>query len=175
MCAHNQLLHGVDRVVSTFQCASYTGVTGVASGHASTRKAQAAFQDTGWTKSACSPSQRNQFRFLTSTGRWGTPMPENQEGAATLTEPPQPSSGRPHHCPQRLRQPRNEGGGGSLPSSPECPGGIDLVGQSTVSESDGDHRHRRHCRPERRLALAWLNLPVFRSMNANVGVPYEIW
>ena len=27
------------------------------------------------------------------------PTPENQEGAATLAEPPQPSLGRPCHCP----------------------------------------------------------------------------
>ena len=100
------------------------------------------------------------------------PMPENQEGAATLAEPPQPSLGRLHHCPQRLRQLRNEGGGGSSPSSPECPGRIDSDGQSTLNESDGDHRHRRCWRQERRLAPAWLNLPVFRSMDANTDVTY---
>ena len=77
--------------------------------------------------------------------------------------------------PPRPRQLGNEGDGGSLTSSPECLGGIDSDGQSTMSESDGGHRHRRHWRPERRLALAWLNLPVFRSTDANVDVTYEIW
>ena len=77
--------------------------------------------------------------------------------------------------PPRLRQLRNGGGGGSLPSSPECPGGVDSDGQSTMSESDGDRRHRRCQRPERRLAPAWLNLPVFRSMDAKMDVTYEIW
>ena len=103
------------------------------------------------------------------------PASENQEGATTPAESPQTGLGRVHHCPPRLRQPRNERGGGSLPSSPECLGGIDSDDQSTMSESDGDHRHRRRRRPERRLAPAWLNLPVFRSTDANTDVTYKIW
>ena len=110
------------------------------------------FQDTGYTKSACSPGQRNHSSgsSLQFVGR-APPTPENQEGATTPAKPPRTSSRRPCHCPQRLRQLRN-GGGGSLPSSPECLGGIDSDGQSTMSELDGDHRCRRHQRPERRLA-----------------------
>ena len=100
------------------------------------------------------------------------PTPENQEGATAPAKPPHSGLGRAHRCPPRLRKPRNERGGGSPPSSPECLGGIDSDGQSTMSESDGDSRHRR---PERRLAPAWLNLPVFRSTDANVDVTYEIW
>ena len=104
------------------------------------------------------------------------PTPENQEGAAA------PVQSHPRlvwegcvTTPQDLRQLRNERGGDSLPSSPEHPGGIDSDGQYTMSESDGDCRCRRHQRPERRLAPAWLNLPVFRSTDTNADVTYEIW
>ena len=124
---------------------------------------------------AAPPVRENQFRFLTSIGRQGLTHHLKTKGAATLAEPSQPSSGRPHHHPPRPRQPRNEGGGGSPPSSPECPGGIDSDGQSIMSKWEGSHRHRRCQRPERRLAPAWLNLPVFRSMDTNTDVTYEIW
>ena len=35
--------------------------------------------------------------------------------------------------------------------------------------------HRRHQQAERRLAPARLNLPIFRSTDANADVTYEIW
>ena len=44
-----------------------------------------------------------------------------------------------------------------------------------ASESSEGHRHRRHWRAERRLAPARLNLPIFRSTDANADVTYEIW
>ena len=103
------------------------------------------------------------------------PMPENQDGATNQAEPSWPSSGRPHHCLPKLKPPKNRGGGGSPPSSSEHPGGIDSDGQSTVSKSNGDCRHQRCQRAERRLAPAQLNLPVFRSTDANADVTYEIW
>ena len=71
------------------------------------------------------------------------PMPENQGGHNPSRATPA-YFGKATPPPPRLRQPRNEEGGGSLPSSLEHPGGIDSDGQSTMSESDGDCRHRRH-------------------------------
>ena len=60
------------------------------------------------------------------------------------------------------------GGGGSPPSSPEHLGGVDSDDYSTANES-GEGRRRRRCqRTERRLAPARLNLPIFRSTDANV-------
>ena len=44
-----------------------------------------------------------------------------------------------------------------------------------ASESGEGHRHRRHWWTERRLALAGLNLPIFRSTDANADVTNEIW
>ena len=67
------------------------------------------------------------------------------------------------------------GGGGSPPSSPERPGGADSDDYSTASESGEGCRHRRRRRAERRLAPARLNLPIFRSTDANADVTYEIW
>ena len=46
---------------------------------------------------------------------------------------------------------------------------------STASESGEGHRHRRRQQAERRLAPARLNLPIFRSTDANADVTYEIW
>ena len=46
---------------------------------------------------------------------------------------------------------------------------------STASESGEGCRHRRCRRAERRLALARLNLPIFRSTDANADVTYKIW
>ena len=143
VCIHSRLLHGVDREVSTFQCGYYTiGRWWHLAVVAQERHRQhSRIQDV--------PNQPAHPVRETSSGSslqlvgGAPPSPENQEGAATLAEPPQPSLGRPHHHPQRLRQLRNEGGGGSPPSSPECLGGIDSDAQSTMSEMDGDHRHRR--------------------------------
>ena len=46
---------------------------------------------------------------------------------------------------------------------------------SMASESGEGRRHRRHWWAERRLALARLNLPIFRSTDTNADVTYEIW
>ena len=67
------------------------------------------------------------------------------------------------------------GGGGSLPSSPECPGRADSDGYSTASESGGGCRHQRCWQAERRLAPARLNLPIFHFTDANADVTFEIW
>ena len=67
------------------------------------------------------------------------------------------------------------GGGGSSPSSPEHPGGVDSNDYSTASESGGGCRCQRHWQVERRLAPARLNLPVFRSTDVNADLTYEIW
>ena len=51
------------------------------------------------------------------------PIPEGQGGAAEQ-EMPRVSTGRPHRCPTKVRLTPG-GGGGLLPSLPECPGGAD--------------------------------------------------
>ena len=103
-------------------------------------------------------------------------LPEAQEGATEL-ETPCTNAARP-----RRRQVKTKpapggggGGGGSPPSSPEQPGGADSDDYSMASESGEGHRHRRCRRAERRLAPARLNLPIFRSTDANADVTYEIW
>ena len=58
---------------------------------------------------------------------------------------------------------------------PEHLGGADLDEYSTASESGEGCRHRRCQQAERRLAPARLNLPIFRSTDANADVTYEIW
>ena len=74
---------------------------------------------------------------------------------------------------QDLLQEEEEGG--SPPSFPERPGGADSDDYSIASESGESHRCRRCRRAERRLAPARLNLPIFRSTDANADVTYEIW
>ena len=101
------------------------------------------------------------------------PVPEAQD-AATELEMPRINAARPHRR-QTKTKPAPGGGGGSPPSSPECPGGADSDDYSTASESGDGHRHRRRRRVARRLALARLNLPIFRSTDANADVTYEIW
>ena len=104
-------------------------------------------------------------------------LPEAQEGATEL-ETPRTNAARP-----RRRQVKTKpalgggegGGGGSPPSSAERPGGADSDDYSTASESGEGRRHRRRRRAERRLAPARLNLPIFRSTDANADVTYEIW
>ena len=101
------------------------------------------------------------------------PVLEAQEGAAEL-EMPRVNVARP--CRRQTKaKPAPGGGGGSLPSSPECPGGADSDDYSMASESGEGRRHRRHRRAERRLAPSRLNLPIFRSTDANADVTYEIW
>ena len=101
------------------------------------------------------------------------PVPEAQDGAAEA-ETPKANVGKPQRCQARAR-PVLGRGGGSPPSLPECPGGADSDDYSTASESGGDHRYRRHWQPERGLVPARLNLPIFRSIDANADVTYEIW
>ena len=101
--------------------------------------------------------------------------PEVQEGAAE-PETPRLNAARPHRWQAKAKPaPGGGGGGGSPPSSPEHPGGVDSDDYSTASESGEGCRHRRHRQTERRLALARLNLPIFRSTDANADVTYEIW
>ena len=92
---------------------------------------------------------------------------------------PRLNAARPHRWQAKTKPAPGGGGGGgggeSPPSSPECPGGVDSDDYSTASESGEGHRCRRHQQTERRLALARLNLPIFRSTDANADVTYEIW
>ena len=103
-------------------------------------------------------------------------LPEAQEGA-TEQEMPRTNAARPrrHQVKTKPAPGGGGGGGGSPPSSPEWPGGADSDDYSTASESGEGHRHRRHQRAERRLAPARLNLPIFRSTDANADVTYKIW
>ena len=101
--------------------------------------------------------------------------PETQEGV-TEQETPWMNVARPRRWQVKAKPaPGGGGGGGSPPSSPEWPGGADSDDYSTASESGEGRRHRRHRRAERRLALARLNLPIFRSTDVNADVTYEIW
>ena len=103
------------------------------------------------------------------------PVPEVQEG---VMEPEMPRLNVARPCRQQTKAkpaPGGGGGGGSPPSSPEHLGGADSDDYSTASESGEGRRHRRHQRAERRLAPARLNLPIFRSTDANADVTYEIW
>ena len=103
------------------------------------------------------------------------PIPEAQDGTVEQ-ETPRVSVSKLHRHLTKVRQtPRGGGSGGSPPSSPEHPGGADSDNYSTVSESGGGCRHRRHWWVERRLASVRLNLPIFHSMDANADVTYEIW
>ena len=77
------------------------------------------------------------------------PIPEGQDGAAE-EETPRVSAGRPRRCPTKMRPTPGAGGGGSQPSSPECPGGVDSDDYSTASESGIGHRCRRCQQAERR-------------------------
>ena len=103
-------------------------------------------------------------------------LPEAQEGVTEL-EMPRTNAARP--CRRQVKtKPAlggGGGGGGSPPSSPEQPGGADSDDYSTASESGEGRRHRRRRRAERRLAPARLNLPIFRSTDANADVTYKIW
>ena len=103
-------------------------------------------------------------------------LPEAQEGA-TEPETPHTNAARPCRCQVKTKPAPGGGGGGggSPPSSPEQPGGADSDDYSTASESGEGRRHRRCWRAERRLAPARLNLPIFRSTDANADVTYEIW
>ena len=91
------------------------------------------------------------------------------------SETPRVNVGRLHRCQPKARPIPGVGGGGSPPSSPECPGGAESDDYSTASESGGGHSCRRYQQTERRLAPARLNLPIFHSMDANADVTYEIW
>ena len=102
------------------------------------------------------------------------PVPESQDGAAEQ-ETPSISTGRPCRCPTKIRPTPGGGGRDSPPSSPEHPGGVDSDDYSTASKSRGGRRHQRCRQAERRLAPARLNLPIFRSTDANADVTYEIW
>ena len=102
------------------------------------------------------------------------PVLEAQEGAAEL-EMPRVNVARPRRRQTKAKPAPGGGGGGSQPSSPECLGGADSDDYSTASESGEGRRHRRHRWTERRLAPARLNLPIFRSIDANADVTYEIW
>ena len=107
----------------------------------------------------------------------GIPMlPEAQEGVTEL-ETPRTNAARPRRCQVKTKPAPGGGGGGggSPPSSPEWPGGADSDDYSMASESGEGRRHRRCRRAERRLAPARLNLPIFRSTDANADVTYEIW
>ena len=88
---------------------------------------------------------------------------------------PRVNAARPRRRQTKAKPAPGGGGGGSPPSSPECPGGADSDDYSTTSKSGEGRRHRRHRQPERRLAPARLNLPIFRSTDANADVTYEIW
>ena len=101
-------------------------------------------------------------------------IPEGQDEGIEQ-EMPRASAGRPHRCPMKVRLMQGGRGGGSPPSSPEHPGRADSDDYSTASESGGGHRHQRCQQVERRLAPARLNLPVFRSTDANADVTYELW
>ena len=104
-------------------------------------------------------------------------LPEAQEGATEL-EMPRTNAARPRQCQVKTKPAPGGGGGGgggSPPSSPERPGGADSDDYSMASESGEGRRHRRRQRAERRLAPARLNLPIFRSTDANADVTYEIW
>ena len=102
-------------------------------------------------------------------------LPETQEGV-TEQETPRTNAARPRRCQVKTKPaPGGGGGGGSLPSSPEQPGGADSDDYSMASESGEGRRNRRHQRAERKLAPARLNLPIFRSTDANADVTYEIW
>ena len=104
-------------------------------------------------------------------------VPETQEGA-TEQETPRLNAARPRRRQVKAKPAPGGGGGGgggSPPSSPERPGGADSDDYSTASESGEGRRHRRCRRAERRLAPARLNLPIFRSTDANADVTYEIW
>ena len=59
------------------------------------------------------------------------PIPEGQDGTAEC-EIPRISMDRPHRCPTKMRPTPGGGGGGSLPSSPQCPGGADSDDYSTA-------------------------------------------
>ena len=102
------------------------------------------------------------------------PIPEGQDGAAEQ-ETPRVSMGRLCRCPTKMRLTPGGGGGSSLPSSPEHPGGADSDDYSTASESGGGCRCQRCWQAERRLAPARLILPIFHSTYANADVTYEIW
>ena len=102
------------------------------------------------------------------------PVPEARDGAAEL-EMPRVNAARPHRQQTKAKPAPGGGGGGSPPSSPECPGGADLDNYSMTSKSGEGRRCRRCQQAERRLALARLNLPIFRSTDANADVTYEIW
>ena len=106
-------------------------------------------------------------------------LPESQEGA-TEQETPRMNVARPHRCQVKTKPAPGGGGGGgggggSPPSSPEWPRGADSDDYSTASESGEGRRYRRCQRAERRLAPARLNLPIFRSTDANADVTYKIW
>ena len=101
------------------------------------------------------------------------PVPEAQDGVAEL-EMPRVNAARPLRRQTKAKPAPGEGGG-SPPSSPECPGGADSDGYSMTIESGEGRRHRRHWQAERRLALVRLNLPIIRSTDVNANVTYEIW
>ena len=101
------------------------------------------------------------------------PVPEAQD-AVTELEMPRVNVARLPRI-QTKTKPAPGRGGGSPPSSLECPGGADSDDYSTASESGDGHRRRRCRGAERRLAPARLNLPIFCSTDANADVTYEIW
>ena len=101
------------------------------------------------------------------------PIPEAQDGTVEQ-ETPRVDTGKPHRHLTKAR-PAPRGGGGIPPSSPEHPGVADSNDYSTASESGGGCRCRRCWQAERRLAPVRSNLPIFRSMDANADVTYEIW
>ena len=68
------------------------------------------------------------------------PIPEGQNGGAEQGMP-RANGRRPHRCPMKARPMPGSGGGGSLPSSLECPGNTDSDDYSTASESGGGCRH----------------------------------
>ena len=102
------------------------------------------------------------------------PVPEAQERVAE-PEMPRVNAARPCRQQTKAKPAPGGGGGGSPPSSPEHLGGADSDDYSMASESGKGHRHRRCRWTERRLAPARLNLPIFRSTDANADVTYEIW
>ena len=107
------------------------------------REIQTAYLDPGTTQLAYhAAGTASSGSSLQLVGR-APPIPEGQDGAAEQ-EMPRASVGRPHRCPMKARLMPGGRGGGSPPSSPECPGGADSDDYSTASESGGGCRHQRH-------------------------------